>query len=76
MNGVFELLYVMSPRSTNELRLSGNWVPWDSKTTRGSILAVTASPLGDGARTLCLKITHSLSESVLDNLSMQRGRHT
>jgi hypothetical protein len=38
-------------------------------------LAVAASPLTTAPDSL-LKITHSLSESVLDNISMQRGRHT
>src|SRR5499427_8713060 len=75
VNGVFELLYVMSPRSTNELRLSGNWVPWDSQNDQRIFLAVTASPLATAPDSL-LKITHSLSESVLDNQTMQRGRHT
>jgi hypothetical protein len=75
VNGVLELLYVMSPRSTSELRLSGNWVPWDSQNDQRIFLAVTASPLATAPDSL-LKITHSLSESVLDNLTMQRGRHT
>ena len=75
VNGVFELLYVISPRSTNELRMSGNWVPWDSQNDQRIPLAVTASPLATAPDSL-LKITHSLAESVLDNFSMQRGRHT
>ena len=75
VNGVLELLYVMSPRSTNELRLSGNWVPWDSQNDQRIFLAVTASPLATAPDSL-LKITHSLAESVLDNVTMQRGRHT
>ena len=75
VNGVFELLHIISPRTTNELRLSGNWVPWDSQNDQKIFLAVTASPLATAPDSL-LKITHSLGESVLDNISMQRGRHT
>jgi hypothetical protein len=75
VNGVFELLYVISPRTTNELRISGNWVPWDSQNDQRIFLAVTANPLATAPDSL-LKITHSLGESVLDNISMQRGRHT
>jgi Carboxypeptidase regulatory-like domain len=75
VNGALELLYVISPQSTNELRLSGNWVPWDSQNDQRIFLAVTASPLATAPDSL-LKITHSLSESLLDNVTMQRGRHT
>jgi len=75
VNGVLELLYVISPRSTNELRMSGNWVPWDSQQDQRIPLAVTANPLATAPDSL-LKITHSLGESVLDNISMQRGQHT
>jgi outer membrane receptor protein involved in Fe transport len=55
--------------------LSGNWVPWDSQNDQRIFLAVTASPLATAPDSL-LKITHSLSESLLDNLTVQRGRHT
>jgi len=75
VNGVLELLYVISPRTTNELRMSGNWVPWDSQNDQRIFLAVTASPLATAPDSL-LKITHSLAESVLDNIVMQRGQHT
>jgi len=75
VNGVFELLYVISPRSTNEVRVAGNWVPWNSQNDQRIPLAVTASPLATAPDSL-LKITHSLGESLLDNISMQRGKHT
>jgi len=75
INGVFELLYVISPRTTNELRVSGNFVPWDSQNDQRIYLAVTASPLATAPDSL-FKETHSLAESVLDNVSMQRGAHT
>jgi hypothetical protein len=75
VNGVFELLYVISPRTTNELRLGGNWVPWDSINPQRNDLAVAVGPL-TAAPDSIVKITHSLSESLLDNISMQRGRHT
>ena len=75
VNGVLELLYVISPRTTNELRLGGNWVPWDSQNPQRNDLAVAVGPLTTAPDSI-IKITHSLSESVLDNISMQRGRHT
>jgi hypothetical protein len=75
VNGLLEFLYVISPRTTNELRLNGNWVPWDSQNDQRIFLAVTANPLATAPDSL-LKITHALGESILDNISMQRGRHT
>ena len=75
VNGVLELLYVISPRSTNEVRLGGNWVPWNSAERSEDPFGGHGRSARDGAR-LLLKITHSLGESVLDNISMQRGRHT
>jgi hypothetical protein len=75
VNGVFELMQVISPQSTNEIRMSGNWVPWDSQNDQRIFLAVTASPLATAPDSL-LKITHSLSESFLDNFTRQSGRHT
>ena len=75
VNGVLQLLYVISPQSTNELRLGGNWVPWDSANDQKIQLAVAVGGLTTAPSSIT-KITHSLSESVLDNFSSFRGRHT
>src|SRR5215471_17321760 len=75
VNGVLELLYVPSPRSTNELRLGGNWVPWDSANDQRIPLAVAVNGFTTAPSSIT-KITHSLSESILDSFSTQRGRHT
>jgi outer membrane receptor protein involved in Fe transport len=75
VNGVFELLFVLSPRSTNELRLGGNWVPWDSANEQKIPLAVAVSGFSTAPSSIT-KLTHSLSESIVDNFSSQRGRHT
>jgi hypothetical protein len=50
VNGVFELRYVISPRSTNELRLSGNWVPWDSQNDPGDPVGGHRQSAGHSAR--------------------------
>jgi hypothetical protein len=75
VNGVLEFLNVISPRTTNELRLSGNWVPWDSQNDQRIFLAVGVGPLATAPDSL-FKETHSLSENILDTFSTQRGRHT
>jgi hypothetical protein len=75
VNGVLELLYVISPRSTNEVRLAGNWVPWDYQQDIRIPLAVSVGPLATAPDSL-LKITHSLSENIVDTFSAQRGPHT
>jgi len=75
INGVFQLLYIISPRTTNELRLGGNWVPWDSANEQKLLTAIAVSGLSTAPSSIT-KITHSLSESVLDSFSSQRGSHT
>lgn len=75
INGVAQLLYVVSPRTTNELRFGGNWVPWDSANEQKLLTAVVVSGFSTAPSSIT-KITHSLSESILDNFSTTRGRHT
>ncbi len=75
VNGVLEFLYVISPRSTNELRLGGNWVPWNSANPQRNDLAVAVGPLTTAPDSI-YKVTHSLSESIVDNFASQHGRHT
>src|SRR5215471_3572624 len=75
VNGVLELLYVISPRSVNEFRLAGNFVPWDSANDQRIPLAVAVGGLTTAPSSIT-KQTHSLSESILDNFSIQKGQHT
>jgi hypothetical protein len=75
VNGVLEFLDVVSPRTTNEIRLAANWVPWQMQQDIENVLAISVSPLATAPDSL-FKQTHSLSENILDSYSTQRGRHT
>ena len=75
VNGVLGLLQVISPRTTNEIRVAGNWVPWDYQQDIKIPLAVSVGPLATAPDSLS-KITHSLSENILDTFSATRGQHT
>ena len=75
VNGVLEFLDVVSPRTTNEIRLGVNWVPWQMQQDIKNVLAISVSPFATAPDSL-FKQTHSLSENILDNVSTQRGRHT
>jgi hypothetical protein len=74
VNGVVEFLDVISPRTTNEIRLGANWVPWQMQQDIGNVLAISVSPFATAPDSL-FKQTHSLSENILDNVSTQRGNH-
>ncbi|HEX3879773.1 MAG TPA: carboxypeptidase regulatory-like domain-containing protein [Bryobacteraceae bacterium] len=74
-NALLDLLYVISPRSTNEVRLAGNWVPWNYQQDIRNTLAVAVGPLVTAPDSL-FKSTHSLSENVLDSYTHQQGQHT
>jgi outer membrane receptor protein involved in Fe transport len=75
INGVLQFLNVLSPRSTNELRLGSNWVPWDSANEQRLLTAIAVSGFSTAPSSIT-KITHSLSQSILDNFSSLHGRHT
>src|SRR5215467_11882898 len=75
VNGVLEFLYVISPSTTDELRLGGNWVPWDYQQDIKNVLAVSVGPLATAPDSL-FKETHSLAEDVVNAFTTQRGRHT
>ena len=65
------------PQSTNEIRLAGNWVPWNYQQDIRNTLAVAVGPLVTAPDSL-FKSTHSLSENVLDTFCTpsNRGGHT
>jgi hypothetical protein len=75
VNGVLEFLQVVSPRTTNEIRMGANWVPWQMQQDINNVLAISVSPLATAPDSL-FKQTHSLSENFLDNVTTQRGAHT
>lgn len=75
INGVVEFLNVLSPRTTNELRLGGNWVPWDSANEQKILTAIAVSGFSTAPSSIT-KQTHSLSQSILDNVSSLHGKHT
>jgi hypothetical protein len=74
VNGVVELLDVISPHTTNEIRMGANWVPWQMQQDVKNILAISVNPFATAPDSL-FKETHSLSENILDNISTQRGNH-
>lgn len=75
-SGVFDLLYLLSPRSTNELRLGGNYAePLNSNSQTGSTIAVSVpniSSLPADTR----RIAFGISQSLIDQWSTLRGAHT
>ena len=75
VNGVVEFLNVVSPRTTNEIRMGVNWVPWQMQQDVGNVLAISVSPFATAPDSL-FKQTHSLSENALDTVTTQRGAHT
>jgi Carboxypeptidase regulatory-like domain/TonB dependent receptor len=74
VNGMVELLQVVSPRTTNEIRMGVNWVPWQMQQDIGNVLSIEVTPFAEAPDSL-FKNTHSLSENILDNVSTQRGAH-
>jgi hypothetical protein len=75
VNGMLEFLDVVSPTTTNEIRLGANWVPWQMQQDVKNVLAISVTPFATAPDSL-FKQTHSLSENLLDNITTQRGAHT
>ncbi len=75
-SGVVALQYILSPRSTNELRLGGNFIPWDALSP--TQLPVSISPGGglSSPAAYSIQVWHALSESIVDNFTTVRGKHT
>lgn len=75
ITGVIQLLYVHSPRAINEFRFGVNYVPYDSNTDPRTqvILKVSGfTTLPNGST----RVQHSLSETIVDQFTLVRGRHT
>ena len=75
VNGMLEFLDLISPRTTNEIRMGANWVPWQMQQDIKNVLAISVNPFATAPDSL-FKQTDSLSENVLDNVTTQRGAHT
>jgi opacity protein-like surface antigen len=75
-SGLFDFLYLVNPRTTNELRLGANYSePLNSITTPGIDIAVAVPSLSTvpaGTR----RIAFGISESLIDQWSTLRGAHT
>jgi len=74
-SGLFEFLYLVSPRTTNELRLGANYAqPLNSipSGAEATISIPSLSPIPGGNRRLAVGITQSL----IDQWSTLRGAHT
>ena len=75
-SGVVAFQYILSPRSTNELRLGGNFIPWDALSP--TQLPVSINPGGglSSPAAYSIQVWHALSESIVDNFTTVRGKHT
>jgi hypothetical protein len=75
-SGVLGFQYILSPRTTNELRLGGNFIPWDALSP--TQLPVTINPGGglSSPAAYSIQVWHALSESIVDNFTAVRGNHT
>jgi hypothetical protein len=75
-SGVVGLQYILSPRATNELRFGGNFIPWDALSP--TQLPVTINPGGglSSPAPYSIQVWHALSESIVDNFTTLRGKHT
>lgn len=74
-SGVFDFLYLVSPRTTNEFRLGANYAQPFNRTPNGAEAAIkipNLSTIPGGNRRLAIGITQSLT----DNWTTLRGAHT
>lgn len=74
-SGVFDFLYLISPRTTNDLRLGANYAQPFNRTPTGAEAAISIpnlSTIPGGNRRLAIGITQSLT----DNWTTLRGAHT
>jgi hypothetical protein len=74
-NAMVEVLGVLSPHTTNEIRLGANWVPWEMQQDIKNVLTIAVNPLASAPDSL-FKLTHSLSQNFLDNITSVHGAHT
>jgi hypothetical protein len=75
LSGVLEFLYILSPHTTNELRMGGNFDPWDYNDVQPLAATITVTGFtatGNNDR----EFVHGLSESILDSFTTIHGRHT
>ena len=75
-SGALGFQYILSPRTTNELRFGGNFIPWDALSP--TQLPVSINPGGglSSPAAYSIQVWHALSESIVDNFTAVRGNHT
>jgi hypothetical protein len=75
-SGVFDFMYLVSPRTTNELRLAGNYSePLNSFSQTGVPIAVSV-PSFSSIPADSRRIAFGISQSLIDQWSTLRGPHT
>jgi hypothetical protein len=75
-SGVLAFQFILSPSTTEELRLGGNFIPWDALSP--THLPVSINPGGglSSPAPYSIQVWHALSESIVDNFTTVRGKHT
>lgn len=73
--GVVELLYIMSPRTTNEFRAGVDFLPWNSETPSQVTTTISVPGLSAPAA-FQHQIWHSTSEDFVDSFTSVHGSHT
>jgi hypothetical protein len=75
-SGLFDFLYLISPRTTNELRLGANYSePLNSITTSGINIGVTVPSLS-AIPADTRRIAFGITQSLIDQWATLRGAHT
>lgn len=76
-SGLFDFMYVASPRTTNELRVGANYSqPLNSATTATGVNIAVAVPSLTTLPADTKRIAIGISQSLIDNWSTLRGAHT
>src|SRR5215469_11426549 len=74
-SGALEFLHTLSPRTTNEVRIGMNFIPWDSETPSNVTSSISVPGLSAPAA-FQHQIWHATSQDFVDSFTTVRGRHT
>jgi hypothetical protein len=75
-SGLFEFLYLVSPRTTNEFRVGANYSqPLNSQTTNTGINIAVAVPSVSTIPADTFRIAFGITQSLIDQWSTLRGNH-
>lgn len=75
-NGLFELMYLISPTTTNELRIGVNRAKPLNKVSQSGIDIAVSIPSFSKIPASSYRIAYGTSESIIDQWTSQRGSHT